>query len=334
MLIDRRGLRIGLGVLWMLDAALQLQPTFFHPQAWQQNIAQSVMGEPPWVAHGIFWAIGVISAHPAVWNACFASLQAALGLALLTDRLPRLAIAASVPYAIGVWWVGEGFGALPTGFASLFAGAPGPAVLYGALGLLAWPTRDPSAIPGTAGPPAPHAGSPTVPPGRRPIGGPRRRHGRQPVRPAAATAMWVALWAGQALLLVPWVYPVRQVLTANLEENALDAPQWLLPAVHWASNAVASAPTATVAVLAAAQVLVGLGVLHTTTRRPALAMAVALTVLFWVLGQDFGGALTAGGTDPGTAPLLLLLAGVMWPTRSAVFRRDLPEIPSTFAMSP
>jgi MYXO-CTERM domain-containing protein len=35
----------------------------------------------------------------------------------------------------------------------------------------------------------------------------------------------------------------------------------------------------------------------------------------WVIGQDFGEVLTGQGTDPGTGPLLLLLAAAYWPLR-------------------
>lgn len=299
---DRRRVRLALGLLWLLDAALQAQPVFFHPEVWRQDIAQSVMGEPPWVAHGVFWAIGVIAAHPAIWDGAFVAIQAALGLALVTDRLPRVAIVTSVPYALAIWWVGEGFGTLPTGFAMFFAGSPGPALLYPVLGLLAWP-------------------------------GSRRQRGT-PVHRRWALGLWAALWAGQAVLLVPWLYPVREVLTANLEENGLDAPHWLLPVVHQVSSAVASAPVTTTAALAALQVLVGIGALVPTTRRAALAVGIVSSVAFWVIGQDFGGIFVSGGTDPSTAPLVILLALALWPTRSVVSVRSPQKIPSRIATAP
>ncbi len=39
-----------------------------------------------------------------------------LGLRLVASRFERAAIVASIPWAVGIWWVGERFGALPTGF--------------------------------------------------------------------------------------------------------------------------------------------------------------------------------------------------------------------------
>lgn len=328
-LIGRRQVRLVLGALWLLDAALQLQPLFFAAPAWRVGVAQSVMGEPGWVARPVILAIGIISAHPAAWNGVFVAVQAALGLALVTDRLPRVAIATSIPYAVGVWWVGEGFGVLPTGFAQLFAGSPGPAVLYPVLGLLAWPTPHPGQEPAhtMAGDAQPDEGRTTGwSPDGRPAGE-RRRHprrpgdrsagDRRPVARRAALACWAAVWAGQAVLLVPWVYPSGQMIRANFEENGLDAPGWLLPAVHQVSGATSAHAAAVVAGLAVLQLAVGLGVLVPTARRPALAAGLVATAAFWVVGQDFGGLLTAGATDPGTAPLVALLGLSLWPRSAA-----------------
>lgn len=292
--IGRHHVRRALGLLWLLDAGLQCQPAFFHARTWTHDVAQSAMGEPPWVARVVHGAILLVSAHPAPANTAFVVAQAAFGLALLTDRLVRPGIVLSVPYAVGVWWVGEGLGVLPTGFGQLFAGAPGPALLYAVLALLAWPRRRTAAGTGTAAP----------------------GHPDDDALPGAARWVWVALWAGQALLLVPWVYPPAQVLRADLEENALDAPTWLLPAVHRVSAGVTTHPVATVVALGALQVAVGLGALAPRLRRQVLAGGLLATVAFWVIGQDFGGVLVAGGTDPGTAPLVALLGLALWPRRA------------------
>ncbi|MDA8275033.1 MAG: hypothetical protein M0029_06595 [Actinomycetota bacterium] len=281
-LLGRRQVRAVLGALWLLDAALQCRPRFFHARAWQLGVAQSVMGEPTWVSRWTSIVVGLIAAHPALLDGVVVAVQVGLGLALLLDRLPRSAVVVSVPYAIGVWWVGEGLGVLPTGFAQAFAGAPGPALLYPVLGLLAWPSRQ------------------------------RRDLPDRPLAPAAVL-VWCLLWAGQALFEVPWRYPGAVLLSANLDENALGAPRWLLPVVHRVSSAVAAAPVATLIALGAVGAGVGLGVLLPSRRRAALAVGLVVSAAFWVVGQCFGGVLTGGATDPGTAPLVALLALGLWP---------------------
>jgi hypothetical protein len=56
----------------------------------------------------------------------------------------KLALAASIPWSFGVWFLGEGLSGLANGHASLLTGAPGSVLLYDVLALTAWPRRDPS----------------------------------------------------------------------------------------------------------------------------------------------------------------------------------------------
>lgn len=302
--LTRRQVRRVLGVLWLIDAGFQAQPAFFSATVWRQDIAQSVMGEPPWVAHSIFWAIGIIATHAAAWNVLFVLVQCAFGAALLTDRYPRLAIVASIPYVLAVWWVGEGFGALPTGFALLAAGAPGAAVLYPVLGLLAWPSNRPS--------------DRQEPPDAADAGNVRST----PIAQRIGSAVWIVLWAGQCLLLLPWVYPPAQVLTANIEESSIGQPGWLVELAHHAGATAASAPILAVVTMGAIQLLVGLGLLGSRTRRTALVLGLVTISVFWVVGQDFGGIFASGSTDPNSAPLIALLALALWPSKRTTTHRS------------
>lgn len=319
----RRQVRALLGLLWLLDAALQAQPQLFSATTWRVDIAQSVMGEPSWVRHGIFFTIGIISAHPVAWNSAFVAIQGLIGLALLLDRFPRLALLASLPYVLGVWWVGEGFGALPTGFALLAAGAPGPVLLYSLIGFLAWPRSEratragvaPAMVRSSAGDKQRALSTARSPSEltRSARDSTRFVPDHQTVAPRSAAVAWVFLWSGQALLHVPWVYPPSQVLTANIEENSIGSPLWLVDIARHAEALVAGAPLLTTVVLVVVDLAVGLGILLPSTRRPALLLALITLVVFWVVGQDFGGILAPGGTDPSSAPLLALLAIALWP---------------------
>ena len=250
-----------LGALWLLDAVLQAQAVMFGSDWWRTDLAGSAMGEPSRVATVILWATGVVAAHAVVWNSVFVAVQAVIGLALLTGRGEKLAIAASIPWAIGVWIVGEGMGMLPTGFALLAFGAPGAVLLYPLIGVLAWPGRE------------------------------FRR---------AATASWVVLWAGLSLLQVPWVYPARQVFAANFHEMAQ-----VMPLLQGVSPALLSGG------LAVLQVAIGLGVVR--WRRASLAVGVAVSLFYWVCFQGLGGLFSGAATDPGTGPLIVLLAVTLWP---------------------
>ncbi|MGO9458210.1 MAG: hypothetical protein ACLP62_14390, partial [Acidimicrobiales bacterium] len=219
-LLTRRHLRVALGALWLLDAALQLEPVNFARAYPLGTLAQSVMGAPGWENHAVFTAIRPFAAQWPWWNLAAAALQAAIGLCLVTGRAVRPALAISFGWAAFVWFVGEGLGALPTGFATMLTGAPGPAVLYVVLGALAWPTEERS------------------------------------VDRRWWVAAWVALWAGTALLEIPFVFPSAQVLSAGFAETSLDQRHALVHLIDGAARATAHAPVATTAGLAALQLAV------------------------------------------------------------------------------
>ncbi|HET6874295.1 MAG TPA: hypothetical protein VFH70_05925, partial [Acidimicrobiales bacterium] len=132
---------MAIGLLWLLDAGLQAQAHFFTSDWWRNDLAESVMGQPAVVSRSILWATGVLSAHAGLANGLAVVTQAGIGLCLAIGRFERAAIAASVPWALAVWGVGEGLGGLPTGFAQLAGGAPGPVLFYPLIAVLAWPRR-------------------------------------------------------------------------------------------------------------------------------------------------------------------------------------------------
>lgn len=291
--LTRRQVRLALGVLWLVDAVLQAQPAIFGADWWRVELAQSVMGEPSSINHSIYLVVDMIARHAAAWNGLFVAIQAGIGLALIVGRFERAAILASIPWALGIWWVGEGFGTLPTGFALLAAGSPGPVLFYPLLGLLAWPRRQPN--------------------------------GREPpllVATRWATWSWVVLWAGQALLHLPWAHPPGQVLAANVSEYSLDQPGWLEAIARHTMAVVQAHPLGVTVALGAAEVLVGLGVLTTRGRRPAVVAGIGLSALFWVVVQYLGTIPGGGATDPGSAPLMVLLALALWPPEA---RPSLPR---------
>jgi hypothetical protein len=126
----RRALRLALGLVWLLDAALQYQPTMFGHGFVDGVIAPAAQGNPAPIARPALWAADVIAAQPVLWNALFASLQLAIALGLLGllgRRTVRPALAASIVWSLGIWWLGEGLGGVLTG-AGPIAGAPGPAL--------------------------------------------------------------------------------------------------------------------------------------------------------------------------------------------------------------
>ena len=139
--ITRRRLQIALGSLWLIDGVLQAQPFMFGRGFATQVIDAAGQGQPGFVSAPVHWLSTVIAAHPAAWNVPFALIQLLLGVGLLYHRTARLALAASIAWALGVWYFGEGLSGLASGQASLTTGAPGSALLLAILATAAWPTR-------------------------------------------------------------------------------------------------------------------------------------------------------------------------------------------------
>jgi hypothetical protein len=135
----RRGIQVALGVLWLLDAALQLQPFMFHCRIRSASAGTIGAGPPVWVSAPTDFFVRLIAGHPAPLNVGFALVQLALGVGFLVPRLVRPAI---VAWAAGTWWFAEGLGGLAIENAFVVTGAPGAVLLYGVLALAVWLATD------------------------------------------------------------------------------------------------------------------------------------------------------------------------------------------------
>lgn len=281
----RRVLRIALGLIWLLDAALQFQPYMFTRAFVTQAIRSTASGNPKVVADPIAWSASFMSQHIAAYNAIFATIQLLLGLGLLYPRTVKLALAASIPWAVGVWWIGEGLGGVLAGVANPVTGAPGAAILYAFLALLAWP--------GAGGSPVSVAAA-----GRLGAVAPR--------------VLWAGLWASFACLLLRPADRTPGALAGIASGMRSGEPNWIGALDGGLAHALAhSGPVvaiAAAALCATAAVTVGTGRLS----QLGVLAAVVVACFIWLM-EDFGGILTGQGTDPNTGPLLLVLAFAFWP---------------------
>ncbi len=293
ILVTRRSLSYALGLLWLLDGALQLQSFMFTRGFAHQIIAPVAEGQPSFVSAPVRWNAELIAHQPALCNAVFAAVQLALGIGFLVPRTRRPAIVASVVWALGVWYAGEGLGGLAGGHVSVLVGAPGAAPLYALLAVAAWPGQLSTAEYRSARPP----------------------HWVLP--------LWAVLWVGAAVLdLLPGNRP-SSTFSSQLAANAAAVPGWLAridDAVGHGVHGLGATATLVVVGLELAIGLVALG------RRPASSVAIiagmVLAALYWAVGQSFGQLFGGQATDPSTGPLLLLVGlaalGASQRTRPAV----------------
>ena len=150
----RRALQVALGLVWLLDAALQFQPFMFSRSFVTQIIQPSAAGNPQVLAHSVAWASQVMLHHIAVYNGIFAAIQLLIAVGLFFRRTVKITLAASIVWALFVWWFGESLGGI-FGGASPLNGLPG-VVLYALIAALLWPKDRPGGrkwtSPATSGP--------------------------------------------------------------------------------------------------------------------------------------------------------------------------------------
>jgi cytochrome oxidase Cu insertion factor (SCO1/SenC/PrrC family) len=140
----RQVLRIGFGMLWLLDGLLQAQPAM--PLGLATDVTQPAAGgSPGWVRGLADFAAQGWTYHPVSAAAAAVWIQIGIGIWLLAAaRGPwsRLGGLASVGWGLAVWIFGEAFGGIFAPGLSLLFGAPGAALLYAVAGaLLALPDR-------------------------------------------------------------------------------------------------------------------------------------------------------------------------------------------------
>jgi cytochrome oxidase Cu insertion factor (SCO1/SenC/PrrC family) len=140
----RQVLRIGFGLIWLLDGILQAQPKMAVGLP-SQVIEPTAASSPHWVQDVVNWAGTAWSYHPMQAGASAVWVQVGIGVWLLVAArgpLSRLAGLVSVGWGLVVWVFGESFGGIfAPGLTWLF-GAPGAVLIYCVAGaLIALPER-------------------------------------------------------------------------------------------------------------------------------------------------------------------------------------------------
>jgi hypothetical protein len=287
----RRSLQFALGVIWLLDAALQYQPYMFTKAFPRMELAPTGPGNPGWIAHPVHWAASLTVGHVVVFDALFATIQLLIALAFFSRRTVRFALLGSVVWALGIWWMGEGIGGLFAGPQSPVAGAPGAAVLYVLISVLLWPRGATSAADTT--------GSVAT---------------KSPLHPVAAKVVWLVLWGGFAFESLQATNRSPSALHDMVAGMANGEASWLQSVDRGFASALAHHGTEVSIGLAIGFALIALSVFGTAgIIRSGLVLGIVISVLIWVIGENLGEISTGQATDPNTGPLLILLAATYWP---------------------
>ena len=275
--MTRRGLQKTLGVLWLIDAVLQFQPYMFSGRLATDVLSPAAAGQASFVSAPVEQVVHLVSGHPAVFNGAFAAVQLAIGIGLLMRRAVVPALLTSIVWALAVWYLGEGLGGLTGSNAALLTGAPGAALLYAVLAAGAWPAA---------------------------------ASGNRDAQPAAWLGFaWAAYWVDGAILQLQHGPRTGPDLAATVAEGANGAPGWLSRFDFSVARNAGHVGAAVLDGFVALQVLVGLAAFAPARLRQLAAVVGAFVAsAFWIVGGGLSQLFSGHATDPGTAPLVIILA--------------------------
>ena len=284
----RRTVQTVLGLIWLLDGALQFQ-SFMYSKGFIDMLTQMMPGQPTWLQSTMRWASHIAAGNLTLYNTLFALTQVAIGLALLYRPTVKPGLAASFVWAVIVWWFGEAFGMLFMNMANPLTGAPGAVILYAIVGLMVWPNHTPGGLLGVRG----------------------------------TRIAWAAVW-----LVMAWLWLLGANSGGNATRDAINAApsgmSWLSTVQDWVASGAQGNGVAIALVLAALSAVIGIGVAVGWQVRPLLAIAIVLNLAYWVLGQGFGGIFEGGATDPNAGLPFVVLAvavgGVVGTGRQSMHR--------------
>ena len=285
----RRRLQLVLAGIWLLDAVLQFQ-AFMFSKGFSQMLGATAAGNPAVIAGPINWSAKIIAGHGTATNAVFAFIQLAIGLGIAWRPTLKLALGASIGWALGVWWFGEGLGGVLNGAGGPANGAPGAVIIYALLAVLLWPGRRDRAAPFVAG---------------------------WFTGPNVARALWLVLWGSLAYLALLPATRAPKALGGMVSAMASGQPGWLSRLDNHLAAFLTSHGPAMAVILAVALALVAVSVyLPRPAARAGVVLAIVIAAFIWV-AEGLGGMLTGGGTDPNSGPLLALVALAYWPLASS-----------------
>jgi cytochrome oxidase Cu insertion factor (SCO1/SenC/PrrC family) len=294
----RRLLRIGFGLLWVLDGVLQSQPKM--PLGMGPDVIQpTAAASPTWVQHVDNALVSVWSYHPVAAAAAAVWIQLGIGVWLLAaprGNWSRVGGVVSVLWGLNVWVFGEAFGGIFAPGLTWMFGAPGAALFYCFAGILialperAWSTP---------------------------------RTGRIVLRVIGAFFAGMALlqaWPGRGF----WDGHLHTAATSGTlttmikEMSQTPQPHFLSSLLSSFEGFVAAHGFAVNLFVVIALAAIGIAFLTARPRpvRIAVAAALVLCLADWVLVEDFG-FFGGVGTDPNSMiPMaLVFVAGYLAITR-------------------
>ena len=304
MLVSRKLLQRILGVLWLIDGVLQLQPQMFTMNMVNGVMKPMLSGQPGPVESSLQFIVNQTASHLTAVNLLIAIVQILLGVAflLLPQRWIKPVVLVSIIWALIVWYGGEGMSMLLTGQSSILTGAPGAVLLYPLLGLVVYPRVSATG---------------------------KEQEESKKVNDegllSRGVLRWVlaGFWIFAALLqLQPnwWqAGQISQAIGAMVGQGGLNTAL-VDPVLHNISNATANIeiPLNIALIVVFLALGIALAVVKNSQVRPFLLVSLILSILIWYFTEGFGMILTGMATDFNSGLLLVIMALACWPKTQAL----------------
>jgi hypothetical protein len=286
-----RKLQVALGLVWLIDAALQYQPYMFGRSFVTETLEPAAAGNMWIVQHPALWADHLMIHHIAIYNTFFATVQLVIALALWFRPSVKAGLALSIVWSFGIWWLAEGIGGVTDGAAPII-GAPGAVILYALIALLVWPRNGVEPADGLSVAQTGLLGRTTP------------------------KVLWAMLWGSFIALGLEAANRAPSALHDAVAGMETGEPGWIKALDRGLASPLAHHGTEVSIILSVLFGLTALGIFHPVTTKVAVGLAAVLGVAIWMV-EDFGQIFTASATDVNSGPLLILLGACFWPVRRA-----------------
>lgn len=270
--ISARKIQITIGVLWLINGLLQLQPKMMTDKFADKVILPVATGQPGIISEPVHFAVNLILSNPILFDVCFGLIQLTIGLLILNKKTLKVGLIASIVWGVGVWIFGEGAGGIFGGHSLLLTGAPGAALIYALISLGVYPFKSSAK------------------------------------KPAAwLKYAWLGLWVVSGLLML-WSEVTPLMLSKIVEVMSVGAPHWIRVIDNHVATWLAAKAKWQLLIAVLIYFMVGLSALaQKNIQFAGILIGTLIALFFWLVGQNMGGYYTGLATDLNTAPLIILL---------------------------
>ncbi len=297
--MSAKAVRIVLGLLWILNGLLQLQPKMFTGDFANQLIRPLANGQPAFVSDPIHLAVSIFLINPAVFNSFIVLVQLSIGSLILFKKTKQTGLVLSIIWGLLVWSIGEAYGGIFTGHFDLLMGAPGAALLYVILALSIY-TKEDSELPSYL-----------------------------------LVFVWSAIWVLGGVSFALNFHSTNAV-GLMLESGLVNAPYWLSSITKHAGWFLGSLKTAagtihhqymvmsnnlnqdtsatywSILFMALIEILIGFSpAMRRKARQFMTVIGCILLSVFWIIGQNAGGYYSGLMTDLNAAPILIFIGIIL-----------------------